>query len=432
MWGEGKMSIAIYGEVALDWLIAHNGEVSCRKGGAGLYAALSVARLGEKVELLSILSPEIDEYHISVWSDMGVSFRYAKNDINYSIPGYIVTGFENYRRKVSRPMTNIKYNYEYLPNIPKGSKAILVFPINHSIPKDICINASKNGKVVFLDPKPNKESIADAKEILNYVDVLLVNEEELMLLSSEDSIQKGIEVMLGEGPEYIIVKRGIKGCIIAKDNEEPIIIPSYKSQAVCTLGSGDVFGGALVATFLRTNDMKYSVRFASCMAACFIESLEAEQIPNKRAIEVYMDKKETIYYNSLKDTTVYLAGPFFSKQELDWVNYVHESIEGCGLKVLSPYKENGIIDEKLSLEGRRDIFHSDLDLILEADLVVALLDSNDPGTNFEIGYAYSNKKTIIGLKTSDNKLNNMIQFGCNVICNNIEDLIREVYKYAAK
>lgn len=426
------MSICIYGEVALDWLISKDGIINSRKGGAGLYAALSAARLGKKVEFLTVLGPEIDEYHISVWSDMGVSFKYSKNDENYCIPKYLVTGFENYGKKVSRPMSEIRYNYEYVPDIPAESKGILLFPINHSIQKNVCIKANKNKKIIFLDPKLNKDSLSDARELLEYVDVLLVNEEELLLLSYKDDVKEAIEILLKQGPKYIVVKRGIKGCIMAKRDREPLIIPSYKSNAVCTLGSGDVFDGALVSTFIDTEDMEYSIKLASCMAARFIQSFETEDIPTKKAIESYMERIETINYSSLKDIIIYLAGPFFSKQELTWANYIQESLEGCGLRVLSPSKQNGIIDENTTLDERQSIFIADLELIQKSDIVVALLDHNDSGTNFEIGYAYSNGKPIIALQTSNDELNNMIKNGCNVICNTVEEVIFEVYKYATE
>ncbi len=261
---------------------------------------------------------------------------------------------------------------------------------------------------------------------------MLVNEEELFLLSLENYLKKRIEKLLRKGPKYIIIKRGIKGCVIAEKGRKLVIVPSYKSNAICTLGSGDVFGGALTAIFLETQDIVYSVKFSSCLAASFIESIETERMPSRRAIENYLDKREIISFNSLNNITVYLAGPFFSKEELNWVNYIHECLEGCGVSVLSPYKENGVIDISTSMEGRNYIFNSDLVLLHKSDIVVALLDHNDPGTCFEIGYAYSEKIPVIGLKTSKEKLNNMLLFGCNKICDSIEDLISEVYINAEK
>lgn len=426
------MSLSIYGEVAIDWLVSQNGSITYRIGGAGLYAALSVASIGKKSELLTVLGPDINEYFISVWSDIGVSFQYTKKDDNYNIPRYLVTGFENYCKKLSRPMANIKNNNSYSPKLPQESEGILLFPINHSIPKDICIEAKRNNKLVFLDPKPNQESIEDAIRLLEYVDVLLVNEEEILLVSSKKDVVEAIQALHELGPKHIIVKRGVRGSIIAERGKELIIVPSYKSNAICTLGSGDVFGGALAATFIETGDMEYSVKFASCMAACFIENFEIESMPSKKAVEYYLKNKETHDYSSLKNLVVYLAAPFFCQQELSWVSYIHQSLESCGLIILSPSKENGIINADTTIVDRKSIFNLDLELIDRADIVVALLDHNDTGTSFEIGYAFSKGKPVIGLKTFEVELNNMLEYGCNSICFSVDKLISEVFTYAKK
>lgn len=426
------MSICIYGEVASDWLVSRNGSISLRMGGAGLYAALSAARLGKKVDLFTVLNPEIDKYYLSVWSDIGVSFEHAKIDKDYVHPNYIVTGFENCCKKVSRPIYTQKYDNEYFPSLPVDSEAILLFPIGHSIPRRLCEEAKNRNNIVFLDPKPNEESIEDARKVLSYVDVLLVNEEELLLLSAKKNLVEAIESLFEKGPRCIVVKRGIKGCIVAQKNKKSQFIPSYKSNAVCTLGSGDAFGGALVSTYVETGNMEYSAKFASCMVACFIESFDAERIPNKNAVEFYMKDREIVDFISTKEVTIYLAGPFFSQQELNWVNYIHGFLESCGFKILSPSKENGIINVNTGSDVKKDVFLSDLKLLDKSDLVVALLDHSDTGTSFEIGYAYSNNIPVLGLKTSKSSLNNMIEYSCDIICSSVEELITEVYKYARR
>ncbi len=159
------MGICIYGEIALDFLVSEKGSISSRMGGAGgLYAALSAARLGgEKVDFLTLVGPQVEEYSLSIWNQIGVSFKHAKIDKNYVHPNYLVTGFENYRKKVSIPMTSIKHDIRYFPDLPTDSDAILIFPIGHSLPRKLCIAAKNEDKILFLDPKPNEKSIEDTR-----------------------------------------------------------------------------------------------------------------------------------------------------------------------------------------------------------------------------------------------------------------------------
>ena len=425
------LKLAIFGEIGIDWLVDSNGTIQSRWGGAGLYAAVAAARQEAEVEFLTLIGPELHKNVKSLWEYLGISFNTAQYNENYSFPRYMVTGFGNYQTKLSRPMNELKLNHQYYPPFLADVQGILIFPISHTIPISLCKEAFERGVPVFLDPKPNQESILDARAALPYTTFLLVNEQETILLAETDSLLKAIEWLRDTGPEYIIVKNGIRGCSIFKKGVLIEKIPAFKSAVLCSLGSGDVFGGVFATTFLESKDIKFSVELASCVAANFIENFEIETVIAKKAAlkDVFQRGRLTSLASFDNTTQVYLAGPFFSDQELFWVNKISNALEGSGIKVLSPSRENGIIGQSEDWEQRRIIFEKDIDLLEKADLVVALLDHDDPGTNFEMGYAYNKEIPIIGLKTSMSPLNNMIVFCCNKICTSIDQLISEVFAY---
>lgn len=423
------MSLTVYGEIALDLLVSSESEISSRVGGAGLYASVAAAKQEIKVDFLTIYNSEISDYQIFLWNSMGVSLKYAKKDECYDLPKYLVTGYKNYEKKISRPMSSLKNDYNYSPEIPNDSQGILIFPIGHTIPVSVCKHAKDNDLLVFLDPKPNQKSIDDAKRALEYTDVLLVNEDEAMLLSETESISEAINALSQKNINYVIIKRGPKGCILIDKDKKITEIPSFKSNAVCTLGSGDVFGGAIAATFLETKDINYSIEIASCVAAKFIENFEIEYMLNKAARGIELEKRKKNDISELKEIVAYLAGPFFSEQETNWVNYVKKMLELRNISVLSPMHSNGIVKPDSSYTERKKVFDLDIQLLESANVVIALLDHNDVGTSFEIGYAYKNNLPVIGYKTSASPPNNMIYCGCDKIVDTIESLIEEVREH---
>lgn len=426
MWGD-KMPICIYGELGFDWLInSDNMSINYRLGGAGLYASLAAAKQGTNVNFMTVYGQELNEYCISGWEALGISFEYAYFNPAYSLPKYIVTGFQRFGHKVSRPLTEVKLSLDYIPSLPEDCEGLLVFPVNHSLPKCLCETAYRNGIPIILDPKPNENSIEDAREVLHFIDILLVNEEEVKKLAQKSNISDAVDWVKAFGVNKIIVKRGIRGCIVY-DKENIFKVEAYNSNAVCTLGSGDVFAGALLATYLRTKDLKYSATLASCVAADFIERLQPESVMNRVAAEHEMSLRKKISVPDTSDKSIYLAGPFFSMQEKAWVEKVCLILREAGFRVLSPSEENGIIRDDLSWEQRKIVFDADIRLLEQADFVVALLDHNDAGTYFEIGYAYKKGIPIYGLHTSQSKQNNMILFGCNKICKSTEELLGELY-----
>ncbi|BFH60493.1 PfkB family carbohydrate kinase [Paenibacillus azoreducens] len=420
------MSLAIYGEIGIDFLLESNTKITHRIGGAGLYASVTAAKQGAEVDLLTVYGPEIEKYSIDFWGTMGVSTKQSLYLENYSVPRYIVTGYKAFEHKISTPMTDLKIGINYSPSLNNVCQGLLLFPVDHSFPESLCEQAFEIGLPIFLDPKPNEKSIRQARNILKYTTALLVNEEEALLLSETTNINEAIETLKNKGPKYIIIKQGHRGCILAYGNKI-IEVPAYKSNVICTLGSGDAFGGALAATFLETGDIEYSVQIANCVAANFIENLDIETVIDKAGVEKDIHLREKFVVDHVPSRKIYLAGPFFSDQEIQWVKHVSDRLENAKFTVLSPSRENGFISKSMSFEQREKIFQLDIELLNSCDIVVALLDHDDAGTCFEIGYAFEKGIPVYGFKTSQTDLNNMIQFGCKEITGNIEELIRTLY-----
>ncbi|XID91612.1 PfkB family carbohydrate kinase [Paenibacillaceae bacterium WGS1546] len=421
------MSLAVYGEIGIDLLLDSDTKITPRIGGAGLYAAIAAAKQGKEINFLTVYGPEIDQYSFNFWGTMGVSTNQSSYLENYSVPRYIVTGYKAFEHKKSTPMTDLKIGVDYRPTIDNECEGLLLFPLDHSFPESLCRQAHEQNIPIFLDPKPNEKSIKQAREIMQYTTVLLVNEEETILLSETTCIKESIEKLKTMGPRYIVIKRGHKGCILITD-EKIVEVPAYKSNVVCTLGSGDAFGGALAATFIETGDIEYSVQVGNCVAANFIESIAIETVIDRAGVEKDIYTREKFVVDEATPIKIYLAGPFFSDQEIHWVRHVGNKLESARFDVLSPSRENGVISKDTSIEKRKDIFQSDIDLLNSCDIVVALLDHDDPGTCFEIGYAFAKGTPVYGLKTSHTDLNNMIKFGCIEIIEDIEELIRVLYE----
>ena len=121
--------------------------------------------------------------------------------------------------------------------------------------------------------------------------------------------------------------------------------------------------------------------------------------------------------------TIYFAGPLFTQAERMWNLKLSEIIKTRreDIEIFLPQEEekeaitDGILDFK-------KIFGICLDGIHSSDIIVAVLDGSDSdsGTCFECGYAYSQRKPIIGVRTDirgghDNGLNAMLNHSCSSV-----------------
>ena len=103
----------------------------------------------------------------------------------------------------------------------------------------------------------------------------------------------------------------------------------------------------------------------------------------------------------------YLAGPLFSAQDRMQLERIDAALRDAGHSTFLPHRdgaddaaergpEDGDADAR-----RRTIFDADMAGLAKADGIVALLDGADAdaGTAFELGWAYANRRPILGVRT---------------------------------
>lgn len=85
---------------------------------------------------------------------------------------------------------------------------------------------------------------------------------------------------------------------------------------------------------------------------------------------------------------IYLAGPFFNEEQEERIDYIEGLLEKHHCDVFSP-RQASKITKGCSQQDMIDTFNGNVDHIDNADLVLAILDGNDTGTMFEVGYAFA-------------------------------------------
>lgn len=106
-----------------------------------------------------------------------------------------------------------------------------------------------------------------------------------------------------------------------------------------------------------------------------------------------------------RDELVYIAGPLYTPAQRRYLEGLAEKFESNGVPTFLPHRDAGIAE---SDEDRsRTIFEQNVEHVRDATAVVAVLNGFDvdSGTAFEIGYAVSIDKPVVGvledLRTSE-------------------------------
>lgn len=85
---------------------------------------------------------------------------------------------------------------------------------------------------------------------------------------------RGLEAALDAGAETVVMTRGRKGSVGMRRGGELVEVDAHRVEITSTLGAGDVFHGALLAAFVRGDELRDALVFANKAAALSCRGLD--------------------------------------------------------------------------------------------------------------------------------------------------------------
>lgn len=230
------------------------------------------------------------------------------------------------------------------------------------------------GRRVVVDPqRPRNLTEEDLPEVEADEQAWALNERETMQLAGvKDVFAAGRRLVAERGLSVVVTKRGPLGALITTADGHQVEVGACVTESVFPIGSGDVFAGAFAWAWADQGvDPVDAARVASASAAHWCETTD---FPTPTEV---LDGTFTRELVPIVDAgPVYLAGPFFNVQQRWLIDVVNTSLAP---HVWSPSHEVGA--------GGVEVAKQDLEGLERCDSVLALLDDNDQGTVFEVGWA---------------------------------------------
>ena len=244
---------------------------------------------------------------------------------------------------------------------------------------------------------------------------IVCNRSELRMMTGSDNESAAISFLKAENAEVVVVKCGLSGARVFTDDGEQCQIPAYKCSDVFLIGSGDVFTAAFSLGWAELGmSPKDAADYASKAVSRYAETKVLPIVHPNDVSSVSWDPA------ILKGGKVYLAGPFRELGQRVLIEEARKHLKQIGFSVFSPVHDIG----HGPAEG---VVSKDLDAIVEADLVFAILNGSSPGTLFEVGYAKALGKPVYCLAQNmrDQDIKLPVGSGC-VIKDDMVSLIHEM------
>ncbi|WP_245318266.1 MULTISPECIES: PfkB family carbohydrate kinase [unclassified Mesorhizobium] len=249
-------------------------------------------------------------------------------------------------------------------------------------------DAIVNARRAIYDPQ-NPYDVLRFRENGSTADSLAIvlNEVELEASVGLKGEEGARTLMSKTGASVVVAKMGPAGAL-AVDDRSCTSIPAYASGAVFKIGSGDIFSAVFSHVWGELHqDVATAARAASQAVARYVAS---------RSVQVSLEGLGQLVPIARTNPKggIYIAAPFFTLPQRWLVEEIHRCLHMLGANSFSPIHDVG------SHGTPAFIASEDLRGLEECTAVLAVVDGEDAGTLFEVGYARSLGIPVVALAES--------------------------------
>lgn len=278
------MSLLVVGSVAIDSVETPAGRAENAVGGAALYFAVA-ASFFTPVRMVAAIG---DDFPAEVLDDLrrrgvdlagveersGSTLRWAgryHEDMNVRDTLHLDLGvFADFQPVL--PAAFRDSPYVFLANIdPRLQSAVL--------------DQLAAPGVVGCDTMNHwiHESRPDLEQLLERVGILVINDEEVRMLSGERNVVRAARRVLRMGPKTLLVKRGEYG-VIQFAADRIFAVPAFPLEEVFDpTGAGDCFAGGFMGQLARSGDtsaagLRRAIVYGSVLASFVVEDFSYKRL----------------------------------------------------------------------------------------------------------------------------------------------------------
>lgn len=281
------MSLLTIGTVAFDALETPYGKTDKIIGGSCTYIALSAAFFLPQVNVVAVVGDDFPQEYMDSLISKGINLeglQIKKGEKSFFWAGK----YHNNMNSRDTLVTDLNVLADFKPMIPNSYQDCEYLMLGNLTPQVQieAIEGLKNRpKLVVMDTMNFWMDVAmdDLKKVLKLVDVLCINDEEARQLSGQYSLRTAAKMIMGMGPQTLIIKKGEHGALLFQDTKM-FYCPALPLEEVFDpTGAGDTFVGGFIGYLAQTNDisfenMRKAIVYGSAMASFCVEKFGTERL----------------------------------------------------------------------------------------------------------------------------------------------------------
>ncbi len=288
------MSLLVVGSMAFDSIRSPFGEVERVVGGSATYFSLAASYL-VPVRLVSVVGSDFPPEVIRMLSSRSIDVRGLKVSEGKT---FHWKGFYEYDLNTAHTVTTeLNVFRDFAPVLPeeyRDTPYLFLGNIDPALQMDI-LRQVRRPRLVALDtmnywiesrPEP-------LREVIGNVDILMVNEGEVRMLTGEYNLVKAARKVMEWGPNRVVIKRGEYGVLHLSDGAM-FAAPAYPLETIFDpTGAGDSFAGGFMGYLascggkdLTEMDFRLATMYGSAIASFTVEAFSTDRLQSLTPEEI--------------------------------------------------------------------------------------------------------------------------------------------------
>ena len=250
------MKLLIVGSVAYDTVETAVGKVDCALGGAATYASVAASYYCRPC-LVGVVGDDFQDQHLQFLQSRGIDLcgLQHKPGLTFHWAGKYLPDMIG--RETLETRLNVFETFDpILPPALQDADHVFLANIHPGLQKRV-LDQARGPRLVVCDTMNLWINTArrELEELLPRVDYLVVNDEEIRMLTGDYNILRAARKVLRQVKKGVIVKRGEHGSTLI-GREGMAIAPAFPIEnLIDPTGAGDSFAGALIGCLATAPDL---------------------------------------------------------------------------------------------------------------------------------------------------------------------------------
>ncbi|MFZ1083185.1 MAG: PfkB family carbohydrate kinase [Candidatus Kryptoniota bacterium] len=304
------MSLLVVGSIALDTIETPFGSADNVAGGSAVYISAAASYFTAPIRFVGVVGSDFPKSEIDFLKSRGIDTEGLQ--VVESGKTFRWSGRYHYdlnERDTLDTQLNVfeKFN-PVLPESYRKSTYVVLGNINPALQLLVIDSLVQKPELIVCDTMNLwiKEKLDGLMEVLKRVDVLIVNDSEARLLTSEPNLIKAARKIMKLGPRTMIIKKGEHGALLFT-GDTIFSAPAFPFEFICDpTGAGDSFAGGFIGHLSRTEDLsdhnlKKAVIFGSVMASFCVGKFGTEALKDLSDIDIHRRYRDFIELSQFED-----------------------------------------------------------------------------------------------------------------------------------